>query len=215
MGDSLTDMLMGNDGPVDWTDGQISPDLLRWQLMIQAERARQAREADQGLSIYSAFPQITPEAQLHLGGQYGDAKPSLPPVEGLRLPEARAAKDPVGNGVSLADWLQFQGWAPGRTAPKPGEPYMGPLPPTPATMSADLRTRAAPRPQDRPRPRPEAERKPAKKPAKRQKEPRAKPRPAAQIARSESGKHFVVGKVYRNKQGQRFRFQPDGSFKKV
>lgn len=202
---TLADLLAApaGQGPIDWNMGQISPDMLRYELMIEAERARQAREADKGLSIYSAFPQITPEAQLYLGGdQYGGATPQMPPVEGLRLPQPRAAMDPVGAGVSLADWIGFQGWVPGRTAQQPGDPYQGPIPPIPADRID--RTKQV-----------EAALEPAKKPAKRREEPRAKPSAATKTARSKSGKTFVVGKIYTNAQGQRFRFRADGSFEKV
>ena len=197
---SLADLLSAPNGTggIEWQKGQIPPDVLRYQLMIEAERARQAREGQQGGD--SILPT---DAQAYLFNNYGDAQPSPPPVEGLRLPQTPAPKDPVGQGVTAADWLMFQGWVPGRTAQQPGEPYMGPLPPTPATMPADLRSRKAP------------SNEPAKKPAKRPKEHRAKPAPATKIGRSQSGNNFIVGKIYRNAQGQRLRFQADGTFKKV
>lgn len=205
---SLADLLAApaGEGNIDWDKGQIPPEVLRYQLMIEAERARQAREGEGDNSIYAAFPQITPEAQAYLMNNYGNAQPTLPPVEGLRLPEARAPMSPVGEGVSLADWIRFQGWAPARREPRPGEHYMGPLPPMPAERPD--RTQKSERP---PEPKPE----PAKKPAKRREQAPAKPRADKQIARSKSGKNFTVGKIYRNAQGQRFRFLADGTFQKV
>lgn len=197
---SLADLLAAPDGAgaIDWNKGQIPPEVLRYQLMIEMERARQAREGQGSNSVYADFPQMTPEAQAYLMNNFGGAQPSPLPVEGLRLPEARAPMDPVGQGVSLADWIGFQGWAPARREARPGEPYMGPLPPMPADR---IDRTATP--------------KPAKKAAKRREEPRATPRTTTRTARSKSGKEFVVGKIYRNAQGQSFRFLADGTFQKV
>lgn len=128
--------------------------------------------------------------------------PQKPPVTGLRLPQPAPKMDPVGNGVSLADWIKFQGWAPARTDQRPGEPYMGPLPPTPAEMPKGLRDRMlADSEQGAP-----ADPKPKPKPA--NSKPAAKPR-------SKDGKPFVVGKLYKNAKGQVFKYLADGSFKKV
>lgn len=156
--------------------------------------------------LYQGMPSMAPDTQLYLNSQYGNAQPNPLPVTGLNVPTGPRPMDPTGQGASLADFFHMFGYLPARRDPRPGEPYMGPLAPIPATMSAGLRERSASIPADRPKD------STAETPMKRK---AAKSKPAPKTAKSKSGKSFVVGKLYTNAQGQRLRFQADGTFKKV